>query len=777
MGVVYLAMDTRLERQVALKVLPQDADPDSDASRRFLREAKIASSFTHPNIVSVYDVGESPKGRFVAMEYIEGITLRRRLAKGAVGIGEAIRIARQVSEALQAAQARGIVHRDIKPENIMLLPSGHIKVLDFGLARQQLPAEAAMAGSNLPTETQITQALQIVGTAAYMSPEQLAGRAVDTRSDMFSLGVVLYEMLAGRRPFESSTSTGVMERIFNSQPDALARFNYDVPPELELIVRKCLEKDPARRYQSAQELTIDLGNLERDTLSGRLSLSSHVLREAETPAYAPPTRRWALLAGLLVAALLVGAWFWYRYRQSVSIDSIAVLPFANTGGERSLDYVSEGITDAITDDLSHIPSLRVTARSVMQRYRGQRTDPQAAGRDLNVRAVLAGEFNQQGDSVTVRSELIEVATGAQLWNQSYRRPMKDLAGLQEALCQDVASKLRIALDPSLKRNLNRRVSANSEAYQLYLKGRHHMNLRTMEDFSSAVRLFQEAVERDPSFALGYAGLADTYALIATYGNQPPASALEQTRAAAARALELDSNLSEAHVSLALSRSMIDFDWAGAEREYRRAIELDPRNTHGHLWYALMLLVPLDRRDEALIETQRAVDIEPSGLASNMAEGVVLYFSRRYEKAIDKFLAVQKIAPGFPPALLHLALAYAQTEKKNEAIRILEEPGLASRLPVETRSHLGWIYAATNRRDEARRMADWLNAQAAKGYVSPYARASAYAGMGENSKALDLLEQSYRLRDSSFRFLKVDPELDPVRGEKRLQALLKLGNFL
>lgn len=778
MGIVYLAMDPRLDREVALKLLPYEPEPNSPAARRFLREARLASAITHPNIVTIYEVGASERGQFVAMEYVAGESLRARLTNGSVGVAEASRISRQIAEAVAAAQSRGIVHRDIKPENVMLTAGLHVKVLDFGLARRQVVAGSEE--SSIRTETQITKAHHIVGTLAYMSPEQVSGLPVDTRSDIFSLGVVLYEMLAGRRPFTGPSDAALIGQILHADPEALARFNYAVPPALDLIVRKCLEKEPERRYQSAQELAIDLANLERDTSSGRISSATRAI--ADQQRQAGSTRRKAAVfwvPALLAVALAFGAWlswlFWFGGNRS--IDSIAVLPFANNTGDRNLTYLSDGLGEAITDDLSRIPGLRVSSQGVVQRYRDRSLDPQTIGRELKVKALLNGDLGRNGNSLSARVELLDVATGARLWGKTYRRPVDDLAGLQQALSTDVAYELPSAIGSSMKRNVAKRYATNSLAYELYLKGRYRLNQRTMDDLNAAASLFEQSAEKDPSFALAYAGLSDAYALIAAHGYQTPAAALEQGKSAALKALELDPGLSEARVSLAIARTLVDFDWEGAEREYRRAIELNPRNGDAHLRYANWLLSPLSRPEEALLEIQRALDLDPANLPANMSQGVILYFARRYEKAIAKFQFIENIQPGFAFARLHLALAYSETDRKRDALPIIEDPTLASKVPVEARCILGVAYAEADRRKDALRIAAGLEREAQHSYVSPYGRALVAAALGEKGRALDLLEESYKVRDPDFIYLNVDPKMDGLRSEKRFRSLLKAGKFL
>ena len=651
----------------------------------------------------------------------------------------------------------------------MLTSAGHVKVLDFGLARREAIPAAEKEG--IATQTLITQEHRIVGTLSYMSPEQLAGRPVDARSDIFSLGATLYEALAGRRPFDGGSTPEVIGRILHAEPEAIVNFNAEVPPRLDLVIRKCLEKDPARRYQTAGELRIDLENLERGVPNSNLASREIEPEPARTRRRVP---MWAAACVFLLAAAAAAGWLWLRPARS--IDSVAVLPFLNATGDPKLTYISDGLGEAISDDLSRIPSLRITARSIAEHYRGSRLDPQAIGRDLRVRAVLGGRVAQRRDLLNVRVELVNVADGAELWAHDYQRSTKDLAELQETLSEDVAGGLRQAIGASMKRSLARRYSTNSEAYQLYLKGRFYFDQRTLEDNQEAVRLFEQATEKDPSFALAYAGLADAYILIANRGSQPPVTVVQRAKSAAQRALELDSSLSESWVSLAIARTLADFDWQAAEREYRRAIELNPRNAHAHTWYALWLLCPRQRPEEALLEIQRAIDLEPGSVPANMTQGVILYFARRYDQAIARFQSVEKMAPGMLFAPIHLALAYSETGRKQEAVKIVEDPNLEAKLPWESRCILGAIYASAGRLKEAQRVAHELAEQARQSYVSPYGRARIEAALGNNAAAIQLLEQSFAVRDPDIVFLKVDPALDSLRTLSGFQKLLSMGNF-
>src|SRR5215813_8476584 len=520
MGEVYLVWDTRLERKVALKVLPVDVASEQGRMRRFVQEAKAASALSHPNIAHVYEIGEAEGISFIAIEYVEGQALSARIGGRPLDLDEIVDICIQIADALEEAHTKGITHRDIKPSNIILSTRNRVKVLDFGLAKIARPAEQALA-SDIATQLKTNPGM-VLGTVQYMSPEQALGREIDHRTDIFSLGVVIYEMATGRLPFCGATATEIVDRIIHAQPEAIGRFNYNAPAELQRIVRKSLEKDRERRYQSMRELLVDLKNLKRDSNAG--------------PTTAPKAR---------------------RVRSRKAIHSLAILPFVNTSADPTTEYLSDGITESIINSLSQLPKLRVMARSTVFRYRGREVNSQEVGRELDVGAVLAGRVLHVSGRLIIGVELIDVIDGSQLWGEQYQRNVSAILDVQEEISRELSEKLRLKLTGNDRKRLVRRHTENIQAYHLYLKGRYYWNRRNEEDLLKGLDCFQEAIKIDPNYALGYAGLADCYITLSGLGFLPSNEGYPKARTAALKALEIDGMLAEAHTSLARIRSSFD----------------------------------------------------------------------------------------------------------------------------------------------------------------------------------------------------------------------------
>jgi serine/threonine-protein kinase len=771
MGEVYLAKDTRLDRLVALKVLSTELSEDAAAVKRFLREARMAASLSHPNIVSIYEVGAETGVHFIAMEYIQGTTLRQQIRQGPLEIETAVGIARQILDALACAHEAGIVHRDIKPENIMQSKSGHVKVLDFGLAREDL---LETPEANQATLTEITEPGHIVGTVKYMSPERLRGKSADARSDIFAFGIVFYEMLAGRRPFEGGTSAEYTQRVLSSPPDALARFNYAVSEPLERVVRKCLEKDPDWRYQSTRELAIDLRLLERDGetsgITQRLPTSVSAIAQ---PAIASParSRRLPWIIGALavaLAALAAGAYTFLR--PSNPVDSLAVMPFVNSSGDSNLDYAADGLCESLRRDLSGLSGLSVTAQSVVERYRGKESDPLAVARELHVSAVLLGRLRRRAGNLELEAELIDGSKGTQLWSRSYEWSQSGLLDLESLLAGDISD--RINSGSASRAAKSRARTTDAEAYDLYLKGRHLLRLRGLDDVQQAAQLFQQASSRDSRFALAYAGLADAYTLLANFGTQPPRTILPLAKSAAHRALELDDTLADAHASFGYASAFSDFDWAGAERSFRRAIQLNPNYPEAHVGFAITVLVPLKRFEEALMEAQRASTLEPGQPTGVMEVATVLLWARRFAESLDRF---RQLDPAFLPdgrnALM--ALCLVGSGKPSEAVKAIGPAGRTADQTVAFRDAvLAFSYALAGRRAEAEQIAARLDRQATEKYVSACDRAGIQVGLEKPDRAMELLNQCYEDRDLDIRLLPVDVRYDRIRSDPRFQALLK-----
>jgi serine/threonine-protein kinase len=746
MGEVYLAEDTRLGRQVALKFLPASYQYDPDRRARFLKEARAASALRTPNIAAIYDIGEHDQIMFIVMEYVEGELLSRRVERGMMDARETIHIATQIADALDEAHTLGIVHRDIKGSNLMINSRSLVKMLDFGLAKV-LEARPTTDSSDFTVPLgQQTAAGIVLGTISYMSPEQALGRDVDHRTDLFSLGVVLYEMLTARLPFGGNSPTEIIDNIIHQEPPPVSRFNYNVPAELERIARKCLEKDRERRYQSAREVATDLRNLRRDLDSGALSTST--LNSVPT--------------GTSSAAR--------RSRSRKTIDSLAILPLANSSDDPDTEYLSDGITESIINNLSQLPKLRVMARSTVFRYKGKEVDPKEAGHDLGVRAVLTGRMFQRGDTLIIKVELVDTSDGSHLWGEQYNRKLADIFNIEEEISSVISEKLRLKLDSTQKKKLARRHTENTEAYQLYLKGRYYWNKRTAEGIKKGIEYFNQAIDSDPNYALAYAGIADSYNILASYSTIAPKDAFPRSKAAARTALELDDKLSEGYASLAFAIFGYDWNWTEAERAFKRAIELNPGYGSAHQWYALFLAA-MDRMSEAFAEVKIAEELDPLSLPVNTNVGWLFYLSRSYDEAIETYDKILELDADFILAHRRLGQVYVEKRMYEEAIREFEKCLAPSREDAESLAWLGHAYAASGDTDRARQIIDEMNLLGKSRYVSSYLMAIIRIGMGETDLAFELLEKACEERYGFLAYLKVSPIFDPLRADERFQKLV------
>ncbi len=755
MGEVYLAQDTLLERTVALKILPPEVAANEDRMRRFVQEAKTASALKHSNIVPIYEIGESDGLRFIAMEYIEGETLEARIKGRPMQTAQILDFAIQISDALDEAHSKGIVHRDIKSSNIMITQRGQVKILDFGLAKASVVPEAGGV-SELKTEPGTEPGL-VLGTVQYMSPEQALGKSTDARSDVFSIGVVLYQMTTGVLPFSGKSSTEIMNRIINSAPDAIARFNYDVPPDLERIIRRCLEKDSDRRYQSARDLMIDLKNLKRDSDSATYS-QAHPIATKGTPI------RNFVIPGIVILIALAGGIYFFLNRRS-SIQSIAVLPFENSTHDQQSEYLSDGIAETTINTLSQIPELKVMARSTVFRYKGREQDPQKIGNELKVDAVLTGTLEQHQDHLEINTELVKVADGTQLWGQNYSRNLSDLRSIQNEISNQIADQLKIRLTGEQKKQIGKQTSVDSEAYRLYLQGRYQWNKRSREGFLKAIDAFNQAIERDPKYALAYAGLADCYATDSSPFDVD--TKIQRGKTAALKAIELDPSLGEAYVSLAAIYSL-EWNWKEAEKAFHRAIELNPNYPTAHQWYG-EFLGQFGKFDEALQQLKRAQELDPLSLIINSTMGNLYYYKRDYAKAEEYQRKTLEMDPNFQLAQEFLLNELEQEGKYDEIFRVLEGSGNEQTRKVVAEARKVYAQGGTRALLEFKLKSQLDHADA-------YNIACIYAELNEKNKTLEYLEKSVAARDTSAVYMNVEPLFDKIRQEPRFQALLRKMNM-
>jgi serine/threonine-protein kinase len=777
MGEVYEARDTKLERNVAIKVLRDAFAQDADRLSRFQREAKMLAALNHPNIATIYGLEQSSGTSYLVMELVLGETLAERVQRDrVVPVEEALAIAKQIAKAVEAAHEKGIIHRDLKPPNVKLTPEGKVKVLDFGLAKA-FASDGGLDLSNAPTLTAMgTEEGRILGTPAYMSPEQARGKSVDKRTDVWAFGCVLYILLTGRQAFTGDTLSDMIVSILEREPDWQA-LPASTPAKIRDLLRRCLQKDPQRRLRDLGDARIEIeeallppataeARTKRDTDSGRVAVRSMASVTSSNPWWRSRTALWIAVVALLV--LLAAAGLIYRPAEhGETIDSIAVLPFVNVSGDQNTEYLSDGITESLINNLSQLPNLKIKSRDSVFHYKGKETDPEEVARQLGVRAIFKGRLTQRGDTLAISAELIDARNDDHLWGQQYNRKLADIFALQDEIAREITNTLRLRLTAQDEKRLAKRYTENVEAYQDYLEGRYQWDKKTEEGFKKGVEYFQQAIAKDPTYALAYAGLADCYTGLAGFGFVPAKEGYPKALEEALKALEIDDKLAEAHASLAFIKSNYDWDWSGAEQEFKRAIELNPGSATAHHFYGLALAYMGGRFEEAIDESKRAVELDPLSLIINADLGHVFYEARKYELAIEQERKTLEMDPNFNPAHHWLGLAYLQKSMDKEGIAEFEKE-----FPF-----LGYAYAVAGRRAEAQQVLDKLNELSKQKYVPAVSMARIYVGLGEKDKAFEWLEKAYL--DGSIgggTGIAVDPIFDPLRSDPRFMDILRRMNL-
>jgi eukaryotic-like serine/threonine-protein kinase len=815
MGEVYLAQDTKLDRKVALKILPADLAANQDRMRRFTQEAKSAAALNHPNIATIHEIGESDGVNFIAMEFIDGATLRKKIHQEQTDLRKLLRYLQHVAEGLAKAHAAGIVHRDLKPDNIMITRDGHAKILDFGLAKLiEQPPMSDGDSSEVATAVmpQHSSPGTVMGTVGYMSPEQAQGKSkeIDQRSDIFSFGCILFETATGKKPFEGESVIKSLHMVVYEPAPLIADLNPSAPPELQRIVRRCLAKDPDERYQSIKEVAIELKELRREIEGAGIDTTvplpargrtagvpgAHPTHsESGVPAISAPSpslqtrassaeylltgikqhKIVAVIVVMVLAAGSIGLGLYWRARNSPAEDtirSIAVMPFQNMSADADAEYLSDGLAESLIYRLSQLPNLKVSPTSSVFRFKGKETDAQKIGNELGVSTVLTGRIMQRGENLTISVELVDVRNNKLLWGEQYERKMSELLTTQREIAAEITNKLQLKLSGESEQKLAKKYTDSNEAYQLYLKGLFHFANRTKDDVQKAIGYFQQATRLDSSFALAYVGISEAYSLMPSYSYLSAKEAFPQAKAAAQKALEIDPSLADAHGALATTFAAYDWNWVEAEREFKRAIELNPNVADIHYRYGLIYLIPVGRTGEAIREIKRALELEPLSIAMNANLAGAYMYARQNDLALEQARKTFDLEPSHITARVWLANVYESLGMYNEAIALSEESLKDHMSDQYFLLYSGYAYAKTGRREKAEDAIRKLRDLEKTEPVDSYDFAVLYVGLGDKDKAIAELEKSFNERGYYVPLLRVDPLMDPLRDDPRFADLIK-----